>query len=152
MRRRTGAGRDTIRKAVAAAEPPSYSQRPKRPSKFGPPRAEIEWLLAAEPTLSSVRVLEKIQLDGYRGGQTNLAELLRELRPRYLPPRRFQRTACREDELCQFDVTELRREIPVSWRRTRRGWIVTAKLPTRAPSPARFPPQPLTGAAISVAG
>ena len=130
IRRRTGAGRDTIRKAVATAQPPSYRSRPRRPSKLDPHRARVEELLDDEPTLSGVRILEEIQLDGYDGGQTILDVLLRELRSRYLPPpRSFQRTVYRPGELCQFDLTEPRREVPVGWGQTRRGWIVTAKLP-----------------------
>lgn len=130
IRRRTGAGRDTIRKAVGSPTPPSYARRSRRLSKLDPHRAEIERLLADEPTLSGVRILEQIQLDGYSGGQTILDVFLRELRPRYLPPpRSFQRTSYRPGELCQFDLTEPRREIPVGWGQTRRGWIVTAKLP-----------------------
>jgi hypothetical protein len=49
-------------------------------------------VLAEEPKLSGVRILEEIQALGYRGGKTILDDLLRELRPRYLPPSRsFQR-------------------------------------------------------------
>ncbi len=81
IRRRTGAGRDTIRKAVGSTQPPSYSRRPRRPSKLDPYRAEIERLLAEQPTLSGVRILEEIQLLGYRGAQTILDELLREYEP-----------------------------------------------------------------------
>ena len=61
IRRRTGAGRDTIRRAVASAEPPSYRSRSKLPSKLDPYRTEIERLLGEEPTLSGVRILEEIQ-------------------------------------------------------------------------------------------
>ncbi|MBA2792631.1 MAG: IS21 family transposase [Thermoleophilaceae bacterium] len=130
IRRRTGAGRDTIRKAVASSEPPSYSPRSRRPSKLDPHRARIEELLAEEPTLSGARIFEEIQLDGYSGAQTILDVALSEIRPRHLPPpRSFQRTVYRPGELCQFDLTEPRREIPVGWGQTRRGWIVTAKLP-----------------------
>ncbi len=130
IERRTGLHRKTIRRALASPEPPSYRSRPKRPSKLDPHRAEIERLLDDEPTLSGVRILEEIQLNGYAGGQTILDELLRELRPRYLPPpRSFQRTTYRPGELCQFDLTEPRREVPVGWGQTRKGYIVTAKLP-----------------------
>ncbi len=130
IERRTGLHRKTIRRALAAPEPPSYSARAKRPSKLDPHRARIEELLADEPTLSGVRILEEIQLDGYSGAQTILDVLLRELRPRYLPlPRSFQRTTYRPGELCQFDLTEPRREVPVGWGQTRKGYIVTAKLP-----------------------
>ena len=130
IERRTGLHRKTIRRALASSEPPSYRPRATRPSKLDAHRAEIERLLDDEPTLSGVRVLEEIQLNGYTGGQTIIDELLRELRPRYLPPpRSFQRTVYRPGELCQFDLTEPRREVPVGWGQTRRAWIVTAKAP-----------------------
>jgi len=130
IERRTGLHRKTIRRALAAPEPPAYRPRPKRPSKLDPHRPRIEELLAEEPTLSGVRILEEIQLDGYDGAQTILDVLLRELRPRHLPPpRSFQRTTYRPGELCQFDLTEPLREVPVGWGQTRKGYIVTAKLP-----------------------
>lgn len=128
--RRTGVHRDTIRRALASNDPPRYGPRPRRPSKLDPFRAEIEDLLGDEPTLSGVRILEEIQKLGYEGGRSILDELLRELRPRYLPPpRSFQHTTYRPGELCQFDLCEPRAEIPVGWDETRRGWIVTAELP-----------------------
>jgi transposase len=130
IRRRTGAARDTIRKAVAADAPPSYGPRPRRPSKLDPFLPRIRELLEDEPTLSGVRICEEITEEGYRGGQTILDVLLRELRPRYLPPpRTHQRTVYRPGELVQFDLCEPRAEIPVGWNQTRRGWIVTAELP-----------------------
>lgn len=113
IERRTGLHRKTIRRALAAPEPPAYRSRPKRPSKLDPYRAEIERLLADEPTLSGVRILEEIQLLGYDGAQTILDVALRELRPRYLPPpRSFQRTTYRPGELCQFDLTSRLETVP----------------------------------------
>jgi hypothetical protein len=76
-----------------------------------------------------VRIREEIEKLGYDGGKTIVDDLLRELRPRYLRPRTFQRTSYRRGELCQFDLCEPRREIPVGWGQTRRGLIVTAELP-----------------------
>ena len=64
------------------------------------------------------------------GGKTILDDLLRELRPRFLPPpRSFQRTRYRPGELAQFDLCEPRAEIPVGWGQTRRGYVVTCELP-----------------------
>jgi transposase len=80
--------RETVRRALAADRPPSYGPRPRRPSKLDPFVEEICRLLDDEPTLSGVRILEEITEVGYRGGKTILDELLRELRPRYLPPPR----------------------------------------------------------------
>jgi transposase len=130
IHRRTGVHRDTIRRALACAEPPRYGPRPPRASKLGPYLPEIELLLADDPTLSGVRVREEIEGLGYAGGKTILDDLLRELRPRYLPPpRSFQRTRYRPGELAQFDLCEPRAEIPVGWDQTRRGYVVTCKLP-----------------------
>src|SRR5215218_10656389 len=129
IHRRTGIHRDTIRRALASPQPPSYGPRPRRASKPDPYLVEIERLLADEPTLSGVRIREEIEGLGYRGGKTILDELLRELRPRFLRPRSFQRTSYRPGELCQFDLCEPRREVPVGRGQTRRGWIVTCELP-----------------------
>ena len=129
IHRRTGIHRDTIRRALASPQPPSYGPRPRRASKLDPYLVEIERLLADEPTLSGVRIREEIEGLGYRGGKTILDELLRELRPRFLRPRSFQRTSYRPGELCQFDLCEPRREVPVGRGQTRRGSIVTCELP-----------------------
>jgi transposase len=128
--RRTGRSRNTIRAALRSPEPPSYGPRPGRPSKLDPFVPAICELLEDEPTLSGVRVLEEIQKLGYDGGKTIVDDLLRELRPRYLPPpRSFQRTVYRPGELAQFDLTEPLREVPVGFGQTRRGYVVTCKLP-----------------------
>lgn len=128
--RRTGIHRDTIRKALASPQPPSYGPRPQRRSQLDPFLATIEELLDDEPTLSGVRIREELETLGYRGGKTILDDLLRELRPRFLPPpRSFQRTRYRPGELAQFDLCEPRREIAVGYGQTRRGYIVTCELP-----------------------
>jgi transposase len=130
IRRRTGVHRDTIRRALASAVPPSYGPRPARASKLDPFVRTIEELLADEPTLSGVRIREELERLGYDGGKTILDDLLRELRPRFLPPpRSFQRTRYRPGELAQFDLCEPRSEIPVGWSQTRRGYVVTCELP-----------------------
>lgn len=129
IRRRTGAARDTIRKAIASAEPPRYGPRPARLSKVDPFESEIRARLAEDPRLSSQRLREICTELGYAGGKTIFDERVRELRPLYLTQRTFQRTVYRPGELCQFDLTEPRAEVPVGWGQTRRGYVVTAKLP-----------------------
>lgn len=130
IHRRTGIHRDTIRRALCAAKPPSYGPRPKRASKLDPFTEMIEELLREEPTLSGVRVREEIEEAGYGGSKTILDDLLRELRPRFLPPpRSFQRTRYRPGELGQFDLCEPRSEIPVGYGQSRRGYVVTCELP-----------------------
>ncbi len=128
--RRTGHSRNTIRAALRSPEPPTYGPRPRRPSKVDPFVWRICELLEDEPSLSGIRILEEITELGYDGAKTILDDRLRELRPRYLPPpRSFQRTVYRPGELAQFDLCEPLREIPVGWGQTRRGYLVTCKLP-----------------------
>lgn len=67
IHRRTGIHRDTIRKALASPEPPSYGPRAPRVSKLDPFVATIEELLRDEPTLSGVRVREERPLLGIAG-------------------------------------------------------------------------------------
>jgi len=129
IHRRTGVHRDTIRRALALSEPPRYGPRAKRPSKLDRYLETIGELLDDEPTLSGVRIREELEQLGYDGSKTILDDLLRELRPRYLRPRTFQRTRYRPAELAQFDLCEPRREIPVGFGQTRRGYIVTCELP-----------------------
>jgi transposase len=130
IHRRTGAHRDTIRRALAAPKLPSYGPRPKRSSKLDPFLQGIEELLEDEPKLSGVRIREEIEKQGYEGSKTILDDLLRELRPRFLPPpRSFQRTRYRPGELCQFDLCEPRSPIPVGYGQRRRGYVVTCELP-----------------------
>src|SRR5919106_7078631 len=130
IHRRTGVHRDTIRNALASSTPPVYGPRPPRASKLEPFVAVIEELLAEEPTLSGVRIREELEKVGYVGGKTILDDLLRELRPRFVPPpRSFQRTRYRPAELAQFDLMEPRAEVPVGHGQTRRGYLVTGELP-----------------------
>ena len=130
IHRRTGAHRDTIRRALAASRPPSYGPRAKRPSKLDPFMAFIEELLEDEPRLSGVRIREELEKEGYDGSKTILDDLLRELRPRFSPPpRSFQRTRYRPGELAQFDLCEPRSLISVGYGQTRRGYVVTCELP-----------------------
>jgi transposase len=126
--RRTGLSRVTVRRALRSAEPPRY-RRPPRPSKLEPYREEILRLLREDPRLPAVRVRELIGEQGDRGGQSILGAYLREVRPLFLPaPRTYQRTAYRPGELCQFDLWEPRRPLPVGFSQERRAYVVVACL------------------------
>ncbi len=127
IRRRTGRDRKTIRNALRSADPPRY-RRPRRPSKLDPLKPFIEEQLRSDPRIPSKRLRELAEELGYQGGRTIFDDFVRELRPRYLPRRTFQRTIYRPGELCQFDLFEPREPIPVGHGQTRRGWVVTAEL------------------------
>jgi len=75
-------------------------------------------------------VRELLEEQGYVGGKTILDDYLREVRPVFLPrPRTFQRSSYRPGALCQFDLWEPSREIPVGAGQSRRGYVVVGCLP-----------------------
>ncbi|MGH2992229.1 MAG: IS21 family transposase [Solirubrobacterales bacterium] len=128
IHRLTGYHRDTIRSALESDEPPRYERQP-RPSKLDPFKGEIHAQLRDDPRIPSQRLRELCAELGYGGGKTIFDDYVREVRPRYLPLRTYQRTTYRPGELCQFDLWEPSQEIPVGHGQTRRGWMLTAKLP-----------------------
>jgi hypothetical protein len=135
--RRTGHGRNTIRHAVRSGEPPRY-RRPPRPSKLDPFRDEVHRLLRLDPCLPGKRLRELLEEQGYVGSKTILDDYLREVRPLFLPrPRTFQRTSYRPGALCQFDLWQPGREIPVGRGQTRRGYVVVGCLPYSRTARAR---------------
>jgi transposase len=125
--RRTGLHRETIRRALASDDPPRYRRAPG-PSKLDSFKSWIEEQLRADPKIPAKRLRELAEQLGYEGGKTIFDDWVREVRPRYLVRRTYQRTVYRPGELCQFDLFEPRVEIPVGHGQTRRGWVVTAEL------------------------
>ena len=125
--RRTGHDRNTVRRALRREGPPRY-QRPPRPSKLDPFKAEIHQLLQADPRIPGKRIRELIEPLGYAGSKTILDDYLREVRPLFERRRTYQRTVYRPGELLQFDLWEPRTEVPVGHGQARRGWVVTAEL------------------------
>jgi hypothetical protein len=83
---------------------------------------------AGDPRIPAKRLRELAGELGYRGGKTIFDDYVRELRPRFLVRRTYQRTVYRPGELCQFDLFEPREPIAVGYGQTRRGWVVTAEL------------------------
>jgi transposase len=125
--RRTGLHRRTIRRALASDEPPKY-RRPPVSSRLDPFRSWVEERLLADPRISSQRLREMAGELGYEGGKTIFDDYVREVRPRFLVRRTFQRTVYRPGELVQCDLWEPREPLPVGHGQTRRGWVVTAEL------------------------
>ena len=107
--------------------PPVYRREPAG-SMLDPFRDEIHRLLRADPTLPGVRVREELAPLGFAGGKTIVDDYLREVRPLFLAPRTFQRTVYRPGEICQFDLWQPSREIPVGHGQTRIGYVVFAAL------------------------
>jgi transposase len=125
--KRTGLHRKTIRRALAAAEPPKYS-RPMGGSKLDPFKDWICEQLQADPRIQSQRLREIAGELGYEGGKSIFDDFVREVRPRFLAPRTFQRTIYRPGELVQCDLWEPREQIPVGHGQRRRGWVVTCEV------------------------
>src|SRR4051794_16927476 len=125
--RRTGLHRKTIRRALASERPPEYCRAPAG-SKLDPFRDWICEQLDADPTIQSLRLREMAAEVGYVGGKTIFDDFVREIRPRFLVKRTFQRTVYRPGELVQGDLWEPRQLVPVGHGQTRRGWAVTAEL------------------------
>jgi transposase len=127
IQRRTGLHRRTIRRALTSDEPPRYRRTPA-PSKLDPLREWICEQLQADPRIPSQRLRELAIEFGYEGGKTIFDDYVREVRPRFLVKRTFQRTVYRPGELVQCDLWEPRQPIPVGHGQERRGWVVTAEL------------------------
>jgi hypothetical protein len=125
--RRTGLHRKTIRRALAAAEPPRYS-RPTGASKLDPFKDWICEQLRADPRIQSQRLREIAGELGYAGGKSIFDDYVREVRPRFLASRTFQRTIYRPGELVQCDLWEPKQHIAVGHGQTRRGWVVTSEV------------------------
>jgi transposase len=127
IHRRTGLHRKTIRRALASEGPPAYRRAPVG-SKLDPFKGWVEEQLRVDPRIPSQRLRELAGELGYAGGKTIFDDWVREVRPRYLRPRTYQRTLYRPGELCQFDLWEPREPIPVGHGQLRRGFVVTAEL------------------------
>jgi hypothetical protein len=125
--RRTGLHRKTVRRALTAETPPKYSRAPAV-SKLDPFRDWICEQLQEDPSIQSLRLREMATDLGYVGGKTIFDDYVREVRPRFLVKRTFQRTSYRPGELVQCDLWEPRAPVPVGHGQTRRGWVVTAQL------------------------
>jgi hypothetical protein len=125
--RRTGLHRKTVRRALAAQAPPKYV-RASAGSKLDPFKAWIGEQLRVDPGMQSLRLREMAVELGYEGGKTIFDDYVRDVRPRFVVPRTFQRTIYRPGELVQCDLWEPRALVPVGHGQLRRGWVVTAEL------------------------
>jgi transposase len=125
--KRTGLHRKTVRRALAATRPPKYS-RAASGSKLDPFKDWICEQLAMNPRIQSQRLREMAGEIGYLGGKSIFDDFVREVRPRFLAARTFQRTIYRPGELVQCDLWEPREHIPVGHGQRRRGWVVTSEV------------------------
>ncbi|MBV9716098.1 MAG: IS21 family transposase [Solirubrobacterales bacterium] len=125
--RLTGLARDTVARAVARDTPPRYTRAPAG-TKLDSFKDWICEQLREDPTIPSQRLREMAFDLGYQGGKTIFDDFVREVRPRFLVRRTFQRTIYRPGVLAQCDLWEPRQPISVGHGQTRRGWVVTCEL------------------------
>jgi transposase len=126
--RRTGLHRKTVRRALAAVVPPKYARKTTGGSKLDPFKEWICEQLAVDPRIQSQRLREMASEIGDEGGKSIFDDYVREVRPRFLVPRTFQRTIYRPGELVQCDLWEPRELIAVGHGQHRRGWVVTCEV------------------------
>lgn len=124
--RRTGLARDTVSRLLMAETPPRYA-RARAESILDPFKGWVCEQLRADPKVPSQRLRELASEIGYAGGKTIFDAYVREVRPRFLVKRTFQRTIYRPAELVQCDLWEPSRHVPVGYGQTRRGWVVTTQ-------------------------
>lgn len=124
--RRTGLARDTVSRLLAAPVPPRYSRAPAG-SIVDPFKDWICEQLRDDPRVPSQRLRELAVEIGYAGGKTVFDDYVREVRPRFLVRRTFQRTVYRPAELIQCDLWEPSEHVPVGYGQWRRGWVVTTQ-------------------------
>jgi hypothetical protein len=122
-----GLARDTVARMVRSKVPPRYVRAPAG-SKLDPFKPWICEQLAADARMPSQRLRELAGEPGYAGSKTIFDDYVREVRPRFLVRRTFERTIYRPGELVQCDLWEPRLLIPVGYGQTRRGWVVTCQL------------------------
>ena len=125
--RRTGLSRNTIRKALRSDQPPAYGRR-SAGSKLDPFKEEVHALLRSDPEIESQRIREILIESGFEGGKTIVDEYVRGVRPFFRDQRTFQRTVYRPGDVMQFDLWQPKREIPVGYGQTRKGYVVVGVL------------------------
>lgn len=102
--RRLGINRRTVRRILAADEPPHYRRSPQG-SKLDPFESVVRQVLADWPQIKAPRMTEILREHGYEGSVDVVKRRLRELRPPQERP--AQRTGYRPAQVLQLDWAEL---------------------------------------------
>ncbi len=98
--RQMGVSKNTVKRALAAQDPPKYQRKPKGSivDAFEP---RIRELLREVPTMPATVIAERI---GWERSMTVLKDRVRQLRPLYLPQDPASRTTYQPGELAQCDL------------------------------------------------
>jgi transposase len=98
--RRLGVARNTVKRALAAHEPPRY-ERARKGSIVDAVEPQVRALLAEFPEMPSTVIRERI---GWTRGKTVLFDRIHQLRPLFTPPDPASRTDYQPGELAQCDL------------------------------------------------
>jgi transposase len=136
--RRLGISRNTVKKALASAEPPRY-RRAAAGSIVDAVEPQIRVLLKEFPDMPSTVIAERI---GWRRGRTVLCDRIARLRPLFRPPDPAQRTDYLPGELAQCDLWFPPTDVPLGYGQTGRPpvlvmvcgysrWMSAVMIPSR---------------------
>lgn len=125
--RERGFARNTVRSAIRSEKAPVY-ERAVSASKLDPFVGRIEELLAKDGRVPGEVVLERLRGEGFSGSRTIVNDHLREVRPRFVVARTYQRTVYEPGDVCQFDLWHTTRLVPVGSGQQRQGYVVVATL------------------------
>jgi transposase len=98
--RRLGIARNTVKRALAAHEPPRY-ERARKGSIVDAVEPQVRALLREFPDMPSTVIMERI---GWTRGKTVLFDRIHQLRPLFTPPDPASRTEYQPGELAQCDL------------------------------------------------
>jgi transposase len=148
-----GVGRNTVRRALAADDPPRYV-RAARGSIVDVVEPQIRELLASWPQMPATVIAERI---GWDRSLTVLKERIRELRPLFVPPDPASRTEYRAGELAQCDLWFPPVDIPLGAGQVGRPPVLVmvsgySRIMTARMLPSRQSPDLLAGHWALIAG
>lgn len=107
--RRMGISKNTVKRALAADEPPKY-RRARKGSIVDAVEPQIRALLAEFPDMPATVIAERI---GWQNSMTVLKDRVRLLRPQYRPVDPASRTAYQPGEPAQCDLWFPPAKVPV---------------------------------------
>jgi transposase len=131
---RLGINRRTVRRMLAADEPPRY-RRTAQGSKVDPFELVIREVLVEWPQIKAPRMTEILREHGYEGSVDVVKRRLRELRPPTERP--AQRTGYRPGQVLQLDWLELPTRPKIAGRE-RRVYALLGTLPYSGAQSAHF--------------
>lgn len=110
--RQLGISRNTVAKAIAAADPPAYS-RPPAATSFDPFEQQVRQLLAQTPSMPATVLAERV---GWTGSATWFRQKVAAIRPEYAPTDPADRIVYHPGDQVQCDLWFPEPKIPVEGR------------------------------------